>query len=82
MLTEEEYDTRLASARLLGRDIAHLCGPDTRAALETILTRETDEDQGLKLLTQMVKGTLFQGAKFEAALQLLKKLLQGIQEAI
>jgi hypothetical protein len=49
--------------------------------LTAILIKETDENQGLRLLTQMVKGTSFQGVKFEAALQLLKKLLQGIQEA-
>ena len=82
LLTEEGYDTRLASIRLLGRDIAHLCGSYTINALKTILIRETDEDQGLKLLTQMVKGTAFQGVKFEAALQLLKKLLQGMHETI
>lgn len=82
LLTEEEYDTRLASVRLLGRDIAHLCEPDTVNTLTTILTRETDEDQGFKLLTQMVKGASFQGAKFEAALELLEKLLQGMQEQL
>jgi predicted nucleotidyltransferase len=82
LLTEEEYDTRLASVRLLGRDIAHLCAPDTTNTLTTILTRETDEEQGFKLLTQMVKGTSFQGVKFEAALQLLKKLMQGMHETI
>lgn len=81
LLTEEEYDTRLASVRLLGRDIAQLCGPDIVTTLTTILTRETDEGQGFRLLIQMVKGTSFQGVKFDAALQLLKKLLQGIQEA-
>lgn len=80
LLTEEEYDTRLASVRLLGRDIAHLCGPETLSVLTTILNKETDENQGFRLLTQMVKGTSFQGVKFEAALQLLKKLLQGILE--
>lgn len=80
LLIEEEYDTRLASVRLLGRDIAHLCGAETLTTLTTILSRETDEEQGLRLLTHMVKETSFQGVQFEAALQLLKKLLQGIQE--
>lgn len=81
LLTEEEYDTRLASVRLLGRDIAHVCEQATANTLMAILVREIDEDQGFRLLTQMVKGTSFQGVKFEAVLQLLKKLLQGIQEA-
>lgn len=82
LFTEEGYDTRLASVRLLGRDISHLCGPDTAKTLTAILSRETNEEQGFKLLTQMVKGASFQGVRFEAGLQLLKKLLQGMHESI
>lgn len=80
LLTEEKYDTRLASVRLLGRDIAHLCGAETLTTLTTILSRETNEDQGFRLLSQMLKRPSFKGVKFEAASQLLMKLLQGIQE--
>lgn len=80
LLTEEGYDPRLASVRLLGRDIAQLNSTETGKTITEILARETDEDQGFRMLSHMVKGALFQGAKFEAALQLLKKLLQGIQE--
>jgi predicted nucleotidyltransferase len=80
LLTEEGYDSRLASVRLLGRDIARLSSTETRKTITEILVRETDEDQSFRMLTHMNKGVLFQGAKFEAALQLLKKLLQGIQE--
>jgi predicted nucleotidyltransferase len=80
LLTEEGYDPKLASVRLLGRDIAQLCGPETVKTVTEILTSETDEDQGFRMLSHMVKGVSFQGAKFENALQLLKKLLQGIQE--
>lgn len=80
LLTEEEFDSRLASVRLLGRDIAQLGSPEAVKTVEEILIRETDEDQGFRMLSNMVKGASFQGTKFEAALQLLKKLLQGIQE--
>jgi predicted nucleotidyltransferase len=80
LLTEEGYDSRIASVRLLGRDIAQLCGPDTIKTVIEILMRETDEEQGFKMLSHMSKGASFRGARFEAALQLLKKLLQGIQE--
>jgi len=80
LLTEEEFDSRLASVRLLGRDIAQLGSPETVRTVEEILICETDEEQGFRLLSNMVKGASFQGTKFEAALQLLKKLLQGIQE--
>lgn len=80
MLTEEEFDNRLASVRLLGRDIARLSNPQTLQTVEEILIREIDEHLGFKMLADMVKGTMIRGTKFEAALQLLKKLLQGIQE--
>lgn len=80
LLTEEEFDSRLASVRLLGRDIAQLGSPETVKTVEEILIRETDEEQGFRMLSNMVKGTPFQETKFEAAQQLLKKLLQGIQE--
>jgi len=32
------------------------------------------------MIAHLIKGTPFRGIKFEAALQLLEKLLQGIQE--
>lgn len=80
LLTEEGYDSKIASVRLLGRDIARLCSPETIKTVTEILMRETDEDQGFKMLSHMSKGASFRGAKFEAALQLLEKLLQGIQE--
>jgi len=80
LLTEEEFDSRLASVRLLGQNIAQLGSPETLKTLEEILIRETDEDLGFRMLSNMVKGASFQGTKFEAALQLLKKLLQGVLE--
>jgi len=80
LLTEEGYDPRLASVRLLGRDIAQLCSQDTLNTVTEILKRETDEEQGFRMLSHMVKRASFQVVKFEAALELLKKLLQGIQE--
>jgi predicted nucleotidyltransferase len=80
LLTEEGYDPRLASVRLLGRDIAQLCSQDTLNTVTEILKRETDEEQDFRMLSHMVKRASFQGVKFEAALHLLKKLLQGLQE--
>ncbi len=80
MLIDEEFDSRLASVRLLGRDIARLSSSQTFQAVEEILNRETDENHGFRMLADMMKATMIRGAKFKAALQLLKKLLQGIQE--
>jgi len=80
LLTEEEFDPRLASVRLLGWEIAQLASMEAVRTVEEILTRETDECQGLRMLANMVKGVSFQSTRFEQALQLLKKLLQGIRE--
>jgi predicted nucleotidyltransferase len=80
VLTEEGFDSRLASVRLLGRDIALLGSPEAIKTVEEILIRETDEGQEFRMLSNMAKGTSFQGTEFEATLQLLKKLLRGIQE--
>ncbi len=80
LLTEEEFDPRLASVRLLGWEIAQLASMEAVRTAEEILTRETDDGQGLRMLANMVKGVSFQSTRFEQALQLLKKLLQGIRE--
>ena len=82
LLVEEGYDTRLASVRLLGRDIARMLSRDGVEAVTAILSRETDEDKGHRMLSQMVKGSASGSARFEDALQLLKKLMQGIQQEV
>jgi predicted nucleotidyltransferase len=82
LLTEEEFDPQFASVRLLGREIAQLGNTETVSTVEKILARETDEDQGFRMLSHMVKGFSFQSIKFEKSLQLLKKLLQGIREVM
>ncbi|MEI8032027.1 MAG: nucleotidyl transferase AbiEii/AbiGii toxin family protein [Chlorobiaceae bacterium] len=82
LLTEEEFDPQFASVRLLGREIAQLGNTETVSTVEKILARETDEDQGFRMLSHMVKGFSFQSIKFDKSLQLLKKLLQGIREVM
>jgi len=83
LLTEEGYDSRLASVRLLGRDIAQLCSPETKKKVTEILASETNEDQGFKMLSHMVRGgAAFRGSRFEVVLNLLKRLLQGIREEV
>lgn len=81
MLIEEEFDAGLASVRYLGQAIARLSNPQTLQAVEKILNRETKEDRGFRMLSDMLKGVMRQGTKFETALRLLGKLLQGIQES-
>ena len=80
LLVEEGYDNKLASVRLLGKDMAQMLSRDGTANIVTILSRETDESRGYRMLSQMVKGSMSGSARFEDTLLLLKKLLQGIQE--
>lgn len=77
---EEEFDSRLASVRLLGRDIALLGSLEMVKTAEEILIRETDEGQGSMMLSDMFRGAPLQRTKFEATLPLLKELLQGIRD--
>jgi predicted nucleotidyltransferase len=79
LLAEEAFDTRISSVRLLGREITKIFNPDTVKKVTEILMKETDDVNGYRMLSHMVKGTLFQGVKFESASVLLKKLLQGIR---
>lgn len=80
LLTEEEFDLRLASVRMLGRDMARIAGPETVKKVEEVLTRETDESQEFRMVSDMVRGNPFHGSMFESSLLLMKKLLQGVQE--
>jgi predicted nucleotidyltransferase len=78
LLEQEGFDPDLAAVRLLGQEIAQLVNTRTRCAVEEILIRESNESGELRLLRDITKG--LQNSRFEHALQLLKKLLQGMQE--
>ena len=80
LLIDEEFDSRLAAIRLLGQDIALMSSPETVKTVEDILIRETDADQGFRMLADMTRKDMSRGTRFEAALRLLDKLRQGIQE--
>ncbi|HWR58103.1 MAG TPA: hypothetical protein VN328_04370 [Thermodesulfovibrionales bacterium] len=41
LIQEENFDTRYASIRLLGRDMAKIADPDTLSTIRTILYAET-----------------------------------------
>ena len=80
MLIDEEFDARLAAIRLLGQDIAVMSSPETVKTVENILIRETDADQGFKMLADMTKRDMPRGTRFETVWRLLDKLRQGIHE--
>ena len=80
-LEEEGFDTRYASIRLLGRDMAMMADPFTQGAINSILEAETGQDSQYKLAIDMIKGSSNMGGEFDEILSLVEKLRQGFIEA-
>ena len=74
MLKEEGFDVRLASIRLLGREIKRMSDEKTLIKIKQILTNETD-DNATKMIVDM-RNNLRED--FDEILTLLKKLKQGV----
>ncbi len=81
LLQEEGFDTRLAGARLLGRDMARISDPKTFLIVKGILDAETGERSQYKLATDMIREAGMAETKFNEILLQLEKLKQGIVEA-
>ncbi len=77
LLEEEEFDTRTAGIRLLGRDMAKISDTETLDAVKEILAGETGEQSRYRLVEDMISGSLDHADKFEAVLSLVEKLKQG-----
>jgi predicted nucleotidyltransferase len=82
LLQEEHFDTRLASIRLLGRDMAKIADPDTFRTVKTILDSETGEQPQYRLVTDMIRSALMFDENFEQILLQLEKLREGFKEII
>jgi len=82
LLQEEHFDTRLASIRLLGRDMAKIADPDTFRTVKTILDSETEEQPQYRLVTDMIRSALMFDENFEQILLQLEKLREGLEEII
>lgn len=79
LLEDENYDTMLAGARLLGRDMAEAMSPETSRVVEAILTRESAEASGYRLALAMA-GRDVDGEGFERSMRLIERLLAGARE--
>lgn len=80
LLQEENFDARLTSIRLLGRDMARIADPDTLSTVRTILDGETGEQSQYRLITDMMGAVRFEGNFDEIMLQ-VEKLRKGIENA-
>lgn len=75
LLQEEGFDTRLASARLLGKDMAAISAPATLARIVDILSEGISDASKYRLIVDMMMSGK---DDFANILILVKKLFQGI----
>ena len=80
LLQEEKFDTRHASIRLLGRDMAKIADAETLIVVRSILDSETREQSQYRLVRDMIKGSLSYDERFEAILVQAEKLKKGLSE--
>lgn len=74
LLDEADFDFDGAGARILGRDLAGIAGPDTRVRLEQILDQGMDRARGEPLLRSLT-------LRYEEARRLLEALRKGLRES-
>ncbi len=77
LLKEEGFDNKLASIRLLGRDMVKVSNPVTLIKIKEILTSETADNTDYRLMSNMI-GMY---DDFDNVLFMLKKLSQGVLES-
>ena len=80
LLQEEDFDTTLAGARLLGRDMAKISDSKTFLIVKAILDAENEEMGPYKLISDMIREAGMSDTKFDVILAQLKKLRQGFVE--
>ena len=80
LLQEENFDTKLAGTRLLGRDMAKISDLRTVQIIKGILDAETKELSQYKLATDMIRETGMAEVRFDEILLQLEKLKRGIVE--
>ena len=79
-LLDDDFDYELASARILGRDLARLTTPTSRAVITEILDAQTDRDGTWSLIFSMVKRNANFAGDAEKAWRMLDSLRQGFNE--
>jgi predicted nucleotidyltransferase len=72
----DDYDSRKAGARMLGREMAKILSPNSKQLIRKILNTETGEQEIYRLVENMM-GNPFQ---FDETLQLLEALNHGLYD--
>ena len=80
LLQEEDFDTRLAGIRLLGRDMAMMADNHAVRVVRNILDAETGQQAQYRLTTDMVRGAHIFDGNFEAINLQIKELRKGFVE--
>jgi predicted nucleotidyltransferase len=80
-IMEDDFDYERTSARLLGRDMAGICNPNTLEAVLEILNQETSDQSHYRLIQDM-RDNIYHQNDFDDILQLLERLKTGILERL
>ncbi len=80
MLEEEDFTLPVASARLLGRDIAKIVNENIKNKLLEILENETNDSSNFRLLSQVTARSIDSEKLFEQRLNQLNALKKGLVE--
>lgn len=80
ILQEDGFDYELASARILGRDIAKTLMKNTLNSIEKILTKEINPDNEFRLINDF-SSMIFADNPSEMALSYLENIHRGIIES-
>lgn len=84
LVNVRDFDYAKAASRLLGRDIARIASPETKAKIQETLRRGTGEAGEYLLVQQIVQRTAMAGeeeSRFEEVLARFSELSTGIEEA-
>lgn len=80
LLQEEDFDTQLASIRLLGRDMAIIADQSTAKVVRNILDAETGQKSQYRLITDMIRNTIMIESNFDEIHLKIEKLIKGFVE--
>ena len=80
LFDDGDFDYELASARLLGRDIAKISRTNTHAQLIDILKREADREQGHQIVVDILNTNQHEYNSYQRVVEYFTSFLQGLTE--